>query len=92
MSGTNDETTTQGLDNLAERCQDYVKKGAKFAKWRSVLKIGPNEPSNLAIEENAQVLARYASICQVCKPLRIDYLDDLLNPTLYIASIYVECF
>lgn len=31
---------------------------------RSVLKIGKNEPSELAIEENANVLARYASICQ----------------------------
>lgn len=32
---------------------------------RSVLKIGSNEPSTLAIDENATVLARYASICQV---------------------------
>jgi fructose-bisphosphate aldolase class I len=31
-----------------------------------VLKIGKNDPSQLAIDENAQVLARYASICQVC--------------------------
>jgi fructose-bisphosphate aldolase class I len=29
-----------------------------------VLKIGKNEPSLLAINENAQVLARYAAICQ----------------------------
>lgn len=31
---------------------------------RCVLKIGNNEPSHLAISENAHVLARYASICQ----------------------------
>ncbi|EPZ31990.1 fructose-bisphosphate aldolase [Rozella allomycis CSF55] len=64
LNGTNGETTTQGLDGLAERCADYYKKGARFAKWRCVLKIGANEPSILAIEENANVLARYASICQ----------------------------
>jgi fructose-bisphosphate aldolase class I len=66
LSGTNDETTTQGLDGLAERCAKYYAEGARFAKWRCVLKIGKNDPSQLAIDENAQVLARYASICQVC--------------------------
>lgn len=65
LLGTNNETTTQGLDGLAERCQEYAKKGAKFAKWRCVLKIGSNEPSALAMEENANVLARYATICQM---------------------------
>ncbi|KAJ9048717.1 hypothetical protein DSO57_1032082 [Entomophthora muscae] len=64
LAGTDGETTTQGLDGLAERCQTYYKAGARFAKWRSVLKIGKNEPSELAIMENANVLARYASICQ----------------------------
>ena len=64
LPGTKNETTTQGLDGLAERCRDYYEKGARFAKWRCVLKIGPNEPSSLAIDENANVLARYAAICQ----------------------------
>lgn len=53
-----------GLDGLAERCQQYVKDGAKFAKWRCVLKIQPYSPSYLAMLENANVLARYAHICQ----------------------------
>jgi fructose-bisphosphate aldolase class I len=64
LAGTNGETTTQGLDDLAGRCAKYYAEGARFAKWRCVLKIGANEPSQLAIDENAQVLARYASICQ----------------------------
>ncbi|GMH09957.1 hypothetical protein Nepgr_011798 [Nepenthes gracilis] len=64
LPGTNGETTTQGLDGLAERCQQYYAAGARFAKWRAVLKIGPNEPSQLAINENANGLARYAIICQ----------------------------
>ncbi|XP_078536236.1 fructose-bisphosphate aldolase C [Lissotriton helveticus] len=64
LAGTDGETTTQGLDGLAERCAQYKKDGADFAKWRCVLKISDNTPSNLAIIENANVLARYASICQ----------------------------
>ena len=64
LPGTDGETTTTGLDGLAERCAKYYADGARFAKWRSVLKIGKNEPSLLAINENAQVLARYAAICQ----------------------------
>ncbi|KAL5974571.1 Fructose-bisphosphate aldolase 1 [Asimina triloba] len=64
LVGTNGETTTQGHDGLGQRCQQYYAAGARFAKWRAVLKIGPNEPSQLAIDVNAQGLARYAIICQ----------------------------
>lgn len=53
-----------GLDNLGSRCAQYKKDGCDFAKWRCVLKIGKNTPSYQAILENANVLARYASICQ----------------------------
>jgi len=64
LFGSEDEGTTQGLDDLSQRCAQYKKDGCDFAKWRSVLKIGKNTPSHLAIIENANVLARYASICQ----------------------------
>jgi len=66
LAGTDNETTTQGLDGLEERCREYKKLGAQFAKWRAVIKIGSNIPSQLAINENAWTLARYASICQQC--------------------------
>lgn len=49
---------------MAQRCAQYKKDGCDFAKWRCVLKIGKNTPSYQAILENANVLARYASICQ----------------------------
>ncbi|CAK9264480.1 unnamed protein product [Sphagnum jensenii] len=62
--GTNGETTTRGHDNLGQRCQEYYDAGARFAKWRAVLKIGITEPSELATQLNAQGLARYAIICQ----------------------------
>ena len=64
LAGTIGEGTTQGLDGLAERCAQYKKDGCDFAKWRCVLKITDHTPSELAIKENANVLARYASICQ----------------------------
>ncbi|XP_017282704.1 fructose-bisphosphate aldolase B [Kryptolebias marmoratus] len=64
LGGTDGETTTQGLDGLSERCAQYKKDGCDFAKWRCVLKISDSCPSALAIAENANVLARYASICQ----------------------------
>ena len=66
LSGTEDETTTQGLDDLDARCAKYKREGADFAKWRCALKIDKAKglPSQLAILENANVLARYASVCQ----------------------------
>jgi fructose-bisphosphate aldolase class I len=67
LAGTNGETVTQGMDDLDVRCQKYYAQGARFAKWRAVLNIKDSigaTPSMVAIDENAQTLARYASICQ----------------------------
>ncbi|KAF4674222.1 hypothetical protein FOL46_005579 [Perkinsus olseni] len=66
LAGTDGETSTMGLDGLAERCQKYYAQGARFAKWRTVLKIDEAKqmPTQLSIEETAHNLARYASICQ----------------------------
>ncbi|KAI1729067.1 fructose-bisphosphate aldolase class-I domain-containing protein [Ditylenchus destructor] len=64
LAGTLDEGTTQGLDNLAKRAAEFKKGGCDFAKWRCVLHIGKHLPSHIALAENANVLARYASICQ----------------------------
>jgi len=64
LAGSDGEHTTQGLDGLAERCAQYKKDGCGFAKWRCALKIGDHTPSYQGMLENANVLARYASICQ----------------------------
>lgn len=67
LYGTNDECVTQGIDNLDARCKKYYEQGARFAKWRAVLHIKDTigaTPSAVAMDENAQTLARYASICQ----------------------------
>ncbi len=79
LLGTDEETTTQGLDGMAERCKEYYDGGCRFAKWRCVLKIGNGRPSQLAIIENANVLARYASICQLnglCPIVEPEILTD----------------
>jgi len=55
---------TQGLDGLAERLRIYAKQGARFAKWREVYAIDGQAPSQHGIEANAEMLARYAAVCQ----------------------------
>lgn len=55
---------TQGLDGLGERLQRYKEQGVRFAKWRAVYNVSETLPSRLAIEANAESLARYAAICQ----------------------------
>ena len=55
---------TQGLDGLAERLQTYKTQGARFAKWREVYPITGHNPTVLGLEANAEMLARYAAICQ----------------------------
>ncbi len=59
-----DEKMTEGLDGLRERIEEYVELGAKFAKWRAVITIGPDIPTQYCIDVNAHALARYAGLCQ----------------------------
>lgn len=65
LPGTQEEQITQGLDQLGERLAQYREKGACFAKWRAVYHISDSTPSRLAITANAEVLARYAGLCQL---------------------------
>src|ERR1700685_3517875 len=64
LPGFPGETITEGLDGLRERLAEYYKLGARFAKWRAVIDIGPAIPSRYAIDANAAGLARYAALCQ----------------------------
>ncbi len=61
--GSNEKNTT-GLDGLGNRLQEYHSLGARFAKWRSVITIGDNMPSDKCILANANGLAQYALLCQ----------------------------
>ena len=64
LAGQPGETITEGLDGLRERLTEYRKIGARFAKWRAVINIGPGLPSHNCINANAHALARYAALCQ----------------------------
>lgn len=78
------ETATQGLDNLGARCEAYYKQGARFAKWRAVLKISDEGgPSSQAILENAHGLARYAQIAQANGLVPIVEPEVTLGPGSY---------
>jgi fructose-bisphosphate aldolase, class I len=57
------EVVTEGLDGLRERLVEYRNLGAKFAKWRAVIDIGPGIPSYGCVFANAHALARYAALC-----------------------------
>jgi fructose-bisphosphate aldolase class I len=64
LAGYNGELVTEGLDDLGVRLERYYRSGARFAKWRGVLSIGPGKPSSVCISSNAHALARYAKLCQ----------------------------
>jgi fructose-bisphosphate aldolase class I len=64
MAGAPGETITEGLDGLRERIAGYRATGARFAKWRAVLRIDEGCPTRRAVRANAHALARYAALCQ----------------------------
>jgi fructose-bisphosphate aldolase class I len=60
-----EETVTEGLDGLRDRLAEYRQLGARFTKWRAVIKIAGNDiPSDYCIWTNAHALARYAALSQ----------------------------
>jgi fructose-bisphosphate aldolase class I len=84
------ENWCTGLDGLLERCQKYYARGARFAKWRTALKVdtAANLPTDLAIEVAAQDLARYARICQEAGLVPIVEPEILIDGThdVYTAA------
>ncbi|MBM7797461.1 fructose-bisphosphate aldolase class I [Microlunatus panaciterrae] len=64
LAGFPDEVVTEGLDGLRARLEEYAALGARFAKWRAVIKIGDARPTTFCVEANAHALARYAALSQ----------------------------
>merc|ERR1740121_2630190 len=62
QGGKEGENWCRGLDDLKERTTDFYKQGARFAKWRTTVRV--RDHSSLAVSEAAHGLARYASVCQ----------------------------
>ena len=64
LAGCPDEVVTEGLDGLRARLAEYADLGARFAKWRAVIRIGDGRPSATCVEVHAHALARYAALAQ----------------------------
>jgi fructose-bisphosphate aldolase class I len=64
LPGAPGDLITYGLDGLAERLEGYKAQGARFAKWREVYAITDTNPGHLGLHANAEMLARYAAVCQ----------------------------
>ncbi|MDA9867252.1 fructose-bisphosphate aldolase class I [Gammaproteobacteria bacterium] len=62
--GNTVETVTVGLEGLDDRLKEYVSMGARFTKWRAVIKIGESMPSDECINANMKALADYARLVQ----------------------------
>src|SRR6266508_481506 len=73
------ETITEGLDGLRERLLEYNGLGARFAKWRGVISIGEDIPSEYCLWTNAHALARYAALCQEAGLVPIVEPDVLMD-------------
>ena len=75
------EKVTEGLDGLRERLAEYRKLGARFAKWRAVIAIGDQIPTRKCIATNAELLARYAALCQEADLVPIVEPEVLMDGT-----------
>jgi fructose-bisphosphate aldolase class I len=64
LAGSPGEKVTEGLEGLPERLAEYRKLGARFAKWRGVIAIGKDLPTDDCVGANAKALAQYAILCQ----------------------------
>lgn len=79
MEGYPGETDTRGLQGLENRCREYRRQGARFAKWRAALRVPPSEAT---IEANAAQLAEYAVICHAAG------LVPIVEPELLIDGAH----
>merc|ERR1740139_1742159 len=82
--GGDEETWCSGLDGLLEKCQAHYARGARFAKWRTALRIDTAKgfPTDYAIDEAAHGLSRYARICQEAG------LVPIVEPEILIDGVH----
>ena len=88
MDGSPSEKITKGLDGLYERCVDFYKLGARFAKWRAVITIGDGIPTDECINSNATALAKYAKACQDANLVPIVEPEVLMDGDHTIETCY----
>ena len=88
MNEDSEETVTNGLDDLNQRCQEFHEIGAKFTKWRAVITIGDNIPTDACINENMLRLADYAKIVQSNNMVPIVEPEVLMDGSHSIDDCY----
>jgi fructose-bisphosphate aldolase class I len=88
MNENSEETVTNGLDDLNQRCREFYKIGAKFTKWRAVITIGDNIPTDACINENMLRLADYAKIVQSNNMVPIVEPEVLMDGSHSIDDCY----
>ena len=79
LAGSPEETVTEGLDGLRNRLLEYHGMGARFAKWRAVIRITDTLPSVACMSANAHALGRYAALCQEQHVVPIVEPEVLMN-------------
>merc|ERR1719313_2564371 len=92
LAGSDGENFTQGLDDYAARAKKFYDQGARFCKWRNVLKVDKenNLPSDLSIQDCAYTLAKYAAMSQEAKLVPIvepEILQDGTHDVKYTAAV-----
>ena len=94
-----DENITSGFDGLEDRLNKSYEIGARFTKWRALIKISDKFPSEAAIKSNAIDLAKYASIVQKSNMVPIVEPEVLMEGNHNINKCYEittrllsECF
>ncbi|PIT98473.1 MAG: fructose-bisphosphate aldolase class I [Candidatus Andersenbacteria bacterium CG10_big_fil_rev_8_21_14_0_10_54_11] len=85
-----DETVTEGIDGLAGRLMQYAAAGARFTKWRAVVRIGGELPSATCLTANAHLLARFAAESQAAGLVPIVEPEVLLEGSHSIAEAEAE--
>jgi fructose-bisphosphate aldolase class I len=82
------EKITEGLDGLRDRLQEYRDLGARFTKWRAVITIGEEIPSDYCIWANAHALARFAALSQEAGLVPIVEPEVLMDGDHTIETCY----
>lgn len=84
VGGGDGETWCSGLDGLYDKCVLHYAQGARFAKWRTAVRIDTEKgfPTDYAIDEAAHGLSRYARICQEAG------LVPIVEPEILIDGVH----
>lgn len=101
VGGVEGETWCSGLDDLHDKCCKHYAQGARFAKWRTALRIDVEKgcPTDYAIDEAAHGLSRYARICQeaglvpIVEPeILIDGVHDIETTAKIQERVVSKCY